>query len=89
MQSEFNAVLIALEEYKPKKFEYMEKNTEGFGQCKKKYEGRNIIIDVSKVFPFKSRESQDKNKHVYEDCPINFNRLSHLVYNKEREVKKN
>ena len=65
------------------------KNTEGFGQCKKKYEERNIIIDVSKVFPFKSRESQDKNKHVYEDCPINFNRLSHLVYNKEREVKKN
>ena len=36
MQSEFNAVLIALEEYKPKKFEYMEKNTEGFGQCKAK-----------------------------------------------------
>ena len=83
MQSEFNAVLTALKEYRPRKPEYIEERLITLDNAERFYNGKKIVIDAfkNKVFSFhKKQEYEDKD----EDSPIY--KLKNLIDKKRREI---
>ena len=89
MQSEFNALLTALEEYKPRKPEYIKERLNLFENATKLYDERKIIIDVfkNKLFPFHTKEPKCEEEYKDEDedesSPIN--KLKILIEKKEEK----
>ena len=94
MQDQFNAVLNALNNYNPRKPEYLKDKINLLDNAKKLYDGSKIIIDAfkNKVFPFERKYPEDEyeyeNEYKDENGHINFNRLANLFYRKERDVSK-
>ena len=69
-QSKFNVVLTALENYRPRKTEYIKEKSITLDNVERLYNKRKIVNDAfkNKVFQFHHEKQEYKDEDEDEDC---------------------
>ena len=88
IQQEFNAVLIALEKYKPRDSEYKIKTLKLLENVKRFYDGREIIINTfkNKIFPLYHEENMFQDNIRDKNGLINYKKPERLIFSKRRDI---